>query len=128
MAESEIVSYLKRLETGKFAAYFPVGQFGMVLEISRRIVPQCLAHLNLHLKGGFDMRVQQVMDLSGHTTFAFDETNTVELNEAMSRFEMLTKNGHAAATRKAGERDYTVTKTFDPTADETLFVPAMQGG
>ena len=40
----------------------------------------------------------------------------------------LTDGGHAAATRKTGESDYTVVKNFKDTQDETLFVPAMQGG
>ena len=40
----------------------------------------------------------------------------------------VTDGGHAAATRKTGESDYTVVKNFKDTQDETLFVPAMQGG
>jgi hypothetical protein len=74
------------------------------------------------------MATHKVMDHTGHSVIEFDKNNTVELSEAMARFTALTGNGHTAATRKAGDPDYTVTKTFDPTADETLFVPALQGG
>lgn len=74
------------------------------------------------------MRYHKIMDHSGHTTIAFDETNTVEVSEAMARFEALTRDGHTAGTRKAGEVDYTVTKTFDPTADETVFLRPKAGG
>jgi hypothetical protein len=70
-----------------------------------------------------------IMDHSGHSTVKFDPKNTAELSEAMKRFKALTGDGFTAAVRKEGERDYRVTKTFDPSADaETLFVPAMQGG
>jgi hypothetical protein len=70
-----------------------------------------------------------VMDHSGHSTVEFDPRNTVELSAAMERFKALTGDGFTAAVRKEGERDYKVTRTFDPSADtETLFVPAMQGG
>lgn len=69
-----------------------------------------------------------VMDHTGHTTLEFDPSNTVDLDAAMKRFEALTKSGHAAAVRKPGERDYTVIKSFDPAAEETLFAPPMQGG
>ncbi len=69
-----------------------------------------------------------VPDHSGHSTIEFDRANTVELGEAMERFEALTKSGHAAATRKAGETDFTVVKKFEDTQDETLFARHMQGG
>lgn len=69
-----------------------------------------------------------VMDPSGHETIEFDVLDKTELEAAMDRFEALTKSGHAAATRKTGERDYKVVKDFKDTEDETLFVPAMKGG
>ena len=69
-----------------------------------------------------------IMDVTGHETIEFDATNTVDLDAAMERFNKLTKSGHAAATRKTGERDYKVVKSFKDTEDETLFVPAMKGG
>ena len=68
-----------------------------------------------------------VMDQSGHSTIEFDKTD-VAVSEAMAKFTALVGAGHIAATRKAGATDYTVTKTFDQTADETLFVPHMKGG
>jgi hypothetical protein len=69
-----------------------------------------------------------VMDRTGHSVIQFDPTKTVDIKEAMERFDKLTKEGHTAATRSAGETDYKLTKAFDPTADETLFVPQLQGG
>ena len=66
-----------------------------------------------------------VMDYSGHSTVEFSKDETTE---AMAKFNEIVATGSTAATRKAGDKDYTVTKSFDPTADETLFVPRMQGG
>ena len=66
-----------------------------------------------------------VMDYSGHSTVEFKPSETTE---AMAKFNEIVATGSTAATRKAGDKDYTVTKSFDPTADETLFVPRMQGG
>jgi hypothetical protein len=68
-----------------------------------------------------------VMDQTGHSTIEFDKSDAA-VSEAMAKFTGLVGAGHVAATRKEGATDYTVTKTFDPTADETLFVPQMKGG
>ena len=69
-----------------------------------------------------------VMDHTGHTTIEFDPSNTVELAEAMERFDQIVKNGGRAATRQAGQSDYTAIKQFSQSQDETLFVPQYQGG
>jgi hypothetical protein len=68
-----------------------------------------------------------VMDQTGHSTIEFDKSDEA-ITEAMAKFTALISGGHIAATRKAGATDYSVTKIFDPTADETLFVPHMKGG
>ena len=65
----------------------------------------------------------QILDHTGHTTL--DITDTAE---AMAKFESLIATGSTAAVRKAGDIDYKVTRNFDPTADETLFIPRLQGG
>ena len=80
-------------------------------------------------KGESKMAKHHLMDSTGHSTVEFDKADPAAVKEAMERFEKLVgEQKHTAANRKEGERDYTVTKTFDPTADETLFVPAMRGG
>jgi hypothetical protein len=66
-----------------------------------------------------------ILDHTGHTTLDFTGMDTTL---AMAKFNELVGLGSTAATRKTGEKDYTVTKSFDPTADETLFIPRMQGG
>ena len=74
------------------------------------------------------MAKHHIMDHTGHSTIDFDKANKVELDAAMARFDELTGKGHIAAVRKDGASDYTVVKAFDPTADDTLFIPQMVGG
>lgn len=72
-----------------------------------------------------------IMDQTGHTAEAFDTASKVGLDEAMKRFEELTKNDarkFTAAARRKGERDGTVTRAFDPEAEEIVFFPPLQGG
>lgn len=69
-----------------------------------------------------------VMDHTGHSTIEFDKANTADLDASIARFNELRASGHAAATRKTGERDYTLIKSPDQEQDETLFVPQMRGG
>lgn len=69
----------------------------------------------------------QIMDRSGHSTVEFDAGNTVSLADAEKRFKELTGSGLTAATRRA-DGTATVTRSFDPTAAETLFIPQLQGG
>ena len=72
-----------------------------------------------------------IMDQTGHTAEAFDTANKVGLDEAMKRFEELTKKDQrkfTAAARYGAGKDPTVIKAFDPAATEIVFVPPMQGG
>ena len=65
-----------------------------------------------------------IMDHSGGYDFNPSDANAV-LAEA--RFRELTGLGFTATTRnRSGEP--TVTRAFDPTAEETLFFPRLVGG
>lgn len=66
-----------------------------------------------------------VMDHTGHSVIEFKPEET---DAAMAKFAELTGEGKTAASRKAGQSDYTVTKSFDPNADETVFITPKQGG
>jgi hypothetical protein len=67
------------------------------------------------------------MDHTGDTRYGFDPRNPEALLEAERRFNELTGSGFTAATRdRAGEP--TLTRRFDPTAEETLFYPRLVGG
>ena len=68
------------------------------------------------------MATQIVMDRTGDTR---DDTEAVF--KAEERFNVLTSVGFTAAVRDA-EGEVTVTRSFDPTAEETLFFPRLVGG
>lgn len=73
------------------------------------------------------MPKQLVMDQTGHTEHVFDKANVVALEEAERRFAELTGSGFTAAAR-TGAGQSKLIKQFDPSVEETLFVPPLQGG
>jgi hypothetical protein len=73
------------------------------------------------------MAFQVVMDSTGDTRHYFNAGDTEALSEAEARFKMLTGVGFTAAVRDAAGKA-TVIRTFDPTAEETLFFPRLVGG
>jgi hypothetical protein len=73
------------------------------------------------------MATQIIMDHNGDTRHNFDALDAKALLEAERRFKALTGAGFTAATRTASGKPV-VTRTFDPTAEETLFFPRLVGG
>lgn len=73
------------------------------------------------------MATQIVMDHTGDTRTYFDTKNAQALAKAEARFRMLTARGFTAAVRnETGE--VTRVTSFDPNAEETLFIPRLVGG
>jgi hypothetical protein len=73
------------------------------------------------------MATQIVMDHTGDTRHQFDPADATAVAEAEVRFKELTGAGFTAAKRlDAGKRK--VIRSFDPTAEETLFIPRLIGG
>ena len=74
------------------------------------------------------MHLQIIMDRSGDTRFAFDPADADTTALAMRRFRELTGKGfRAVALGKEGGRG-TLLREFDATAEQTLFIPQLQGG
>lgn len=73
------------------------------------------------------MNVQIVMDTSGDTRHQFDPDNAGAVAEAERRFVELTGAGFIAATR-TGKATSELVRQFDPTAQETVFIPRLVGG
>lgn len=73
------------------------------------------------------MATQIVMDHTGDSRHFFGQDDPKRLAEAERRFKNLTGQGFTAATRTAAG-DLKVVRTFDPTAEETLFYPGLVGG
>lgn len=68
-----------------------------------------------------------VMDQTGHSTVEFDKANPVDLASAENMFNEFVSKGYAPAV-KGEDGNHTLTRTFDPTAEETLFQPQLKGG
>jgi hypothetical protein len=73
------------------------------------------------------MAVQIIMDHTGDTRHHFDPADARAVAEAEARFIELTGAGFTAAKR-LGEGKSEIVKSFDATAEETLFIPRLQGG
>jgi hypothetical protein len=73
------------------------------------------------------MASQIVMDHTGDTRHQFDAGDAEAVARAEERFRSLTRVGFTAAVRTSSG-DVALTKTFDPTAEETLFYPRLVGG
>jgi hypothetical protein len=73
------------------------------------------------------MATQIVMDHNGDTRHYFDAKDVEALAKAEERFKELTKVGFTAAVLTT-PGDVSVTRSFDPTAEGTLFFPRLVGG
>jgi hypothetical protein len=73
------------------------------------------------------MAIQVVMDHTGDTRHQFDPADAAAVAEAEKRFMELTGAGFTAAKRLAQGKSEIV-RNFDPTAEETLFIPRLKGG
>jgi hypothetical protein len=73
------------------------------------------------------MATQIVMDHTGDRRHQFDPTDLAEVAKAERRFRNLTGAGFTAAVRTADGESMRI-RSFDPTAEETLFFPRLVGG
>jgi hypothetical protein len=70
---------------------------------------------------------QIVMDTTGDTRHDFDASDSAAVVEAEHRFQQLADAGFTAAKRtNAGTSE--LIRQFDPTVEETLFIPRLIGG
>jgi hypothetical protein len=73
------------------------------------------------------MATHIVMDHTGDTRHYFDAKDAQALAKAEERFKVLTDAGCTAAVRTA-TGEVSRIRSFDPTAEETLFFPRLVGG
>ena len=73
------------------------------------------------------MATQIVMDATGDTRHEFSPADADAVAKAEARFKELTGVGFTAAVRR-GEGRSELIRTFDPTAEETVFFPRLRGG
>ena len=73
------------------------------------------------------MHTQIIMDITGDSRHHFDSDDLRSVSEAERRFVDLTQAGFTAAKRTENGMSELV-RRFDPTAQETLFIPRLVGG
>jgi hypothetical protein len=73
------------------------------------------------------MSTHIVMDTTGDTRHEFDPADPSAVTEAERRFLELKKAGYIAAKR-TGNGTSELLGHFDPTVQETLFIPRLIGG
>jgi hypothetical protein len=73
------------------------------------------------------MHFQIVMDTSGDTRHQFNPEDGSAVAEAEKRFGDLTRAGFIAAKR-TGNGTSELVRHFDPSAQETVFIPRLVGG
>lgn len=73
------------------------------------------------------MPKQIVMDHTGDTRHEFKPDDQAAIDAAEKRFKEFTGAGFTAAER-TGSGTSKVVRKFNPTAEETLFVPRLKGG
>jgi hypothetical protein len=74
------------------------------------------------------MNVQIVMDRSGDTRHEFDAADARAVARAEERFRELTGKGYRAVALGKDGQPGELLRGFDPTAEQTLFIPQLQGG
>jgi hypothetical protein len=73
------------------------------------------------------MATQIIMDHSGDSRHYFSVDDAEALARAEERFKKLTGSGFTAAVRDSSGKA-SVIRSFDRTAEETLFFPRLVGG
>ena len=73
------------------------------------------------------MATQIVMDHTGDTRHCFNPDDVRALAKAEERFKELTGLGFTAAVRTSSD-EVSKIRSFDPSAEETLFFPRLVGG
>ena len=74
------------------------------------------------------MSVQIVMDRRGDTRHKFDASDAAAVARAEQRFSELTGKGFRAVALGKEGAPGELLKAFDPSVEETLFIPQLQGG
>ena len=80
------------------------------------------------LLGSKPMHVHIVMDRQGDTRFAYDRANARSLADAERRFRELTGKGFRAVALGKDGQPGRLMRSFDAEAEQTLFIPQLQGG
>ena len=74
------------------------------------------------------MHLQIIMDSTGDTRHEFDPADLSSIADAEARFHELTGKGFRAVALGKDGAPGELLRKFDPQAEQTLFIPHLQGG
>ena len=74
------------------------------------------------------MGAMHFLNHTGHSTLEWDIADEASLIVAAAEFESLVKTGHVAFAREDKKQETQRIDTFDPAADEILWLRPLQGG
>lgn len=69
-----------------------------------------------------------VMDHTGDTRTNVDTSNELSVAAAQKLFDEFLEKGYTPVKRAEKGKQGEISRTYDPTAEETLFIPRLQGG
>jgi len=70
----------------------------------------------------------QFLNETGHSTLAWEATDEASLQIAEAEFDKLLHEGYVAFQREHRDKEARRVDTFDPVADEILWLRPLQGG
>lgn len=74
------------------------------------------------------MPIHIVMDHNGDSRHVFETANTRALADAEERFKVLTGKGYRAVAPGKHGQPGRVLSGFDPSVNEIVFIPPLEGG
>lgn len=74
------------------------------------------------------MGEMQFLNETGHSTLAWSPTDEASTEIAEAEFEKLLHEGYVAFQREHREKEATRVDSFNPSADEILWLRPLQGG
>lgn len=74
------------------------------------------------------MGEMQFLNETGHSTLMWDPVDESSVKIAESEFDKLLHDGYVAFQREHKDKEARRVETFDPTADEVLWLRPLRGG
>ena len=75
------------------------------------------------------MPIQKIMDpVEGHSEHQVDINDIMSLAAAHTRFKLLTRRGFSVVEPGQNGQPARRLDKFDPTVEETIFIPRLKGG
>jgi hypothetical protein len=74
------------------------------------------------------MSEMSIMDPTGHTSVTWAPDNSAEVASARETFDAMTAKGYRAFRVDRKGRQSEQMRSFDPSAEEMILIPQLQGG